>query len=205
MAVNQGQINLQTSLASGREFESFGDGLRAQHVQNINNLSQEQGRLGRGAASAVQQKFRSPGGGSFAKRLEQNIRRGRARQGIVNRGDPAIRNQQLKDRLQLARSSITRRGTLQQTSENAMRLRSGLNASELRAKDQVGAARAGALGFAVGGAVRGFGGNLFNSDTTVPVATDEGTAAADVFNNSDLTNFGINNIGQGPFGGTLDA
>ena len=86
-----------------------------------------------------------------------------------------------------------------------MRLRSGLNAAELRAKDQVGAAKAGAIGFAAGGAIRGFGDNLFNSDTTVPVAMDEGTASADFFNNSDLTNFDINSIGQGPFGGTLNA
>ena len=182
-------IPLKESIFRGKQLEGIGEKLRAQHTANVASTAQEQARLRVGAGSAVQQKFQSPGGGSFAKRLEQSLRRGKARQGIVNRGDAAIRNQQLKDRLQLARSSVSRRGQIQGAAGSARQLRAGLDASERSAKSQVGSALAGAGGFIAGGAIRGFGDNLFNSDSTIPVETDTGTAAADFFNSTDLGSF----------------
>lgn len=180
--VRGGEVSLKKSIRTGKEFEYFGNQLRDRHARNVENIGQEQNRMGRGANSAVQQKFQTPGGGSFAQRLEQSMRRGKARQGIVNRGDNAIRNQRLKDRLAMAKSSIARRGQLQESSANAARLEAGLEATRSSAKDMVSSAYGGALGFVAGGAMRGFGDNLFNS--SIPAVTDQGTAMADSLNNN---------------------
>ena len=191
--------SLRSSITRGREFESISDRLRARHVANVGDITQEQGRLGRGAASAVQQKFRTPGGGSFSRQLEQTLRRGKARQGIMNRGDAAIRNQQLKDRLALARSSVGRRGALQQTSADAARLRAGLSATERAAKSQVGSAFAGAGGFILGGAARGF--KDFFGSPEIPVATDVGQFRANDPFNDPLAIPALDQIGGRPLVG----
>ena len=198
-----GTAFLIDSLAKGREFESFGDALRVRSQTGIDSIGQEQGRLNRGAASTVQQKFKTPGGGSFAKNLEQTIRRGKARQGINNRGDASIRNQQLKDRLMMAKSSVVRRGNLQQTSANAAQLRAGGEAATRSANSQVSQAYAGAAGGIVGGAVRGFGENLFNSSGEISVAMDQGTAGSDFMNGSFESGFDIDGVGQGNNGGVM--
>lgn len=193
-----GEQSVKDSIARGIPMEAGANRLVDQHRGNVNDLTQEQGRLAAGASSAVQQKFGRVGGGSFAQRLEQNIRRSKARQGINNRGDAAIRNQQLKDRLQMAKSSANRRGIIQNSAANASSIKSGLAASRLSASDQVKSAYGGAAGFITGAAIRGFGDNLFNSDSSVPVETDLGTGAADFTNSG-----GGFSIFSG--GGTLDA
>lgn len=166
-----GAQSVRDSLSRAAPMEAFGERLRAQHAGNVNNLGQEQGRLAAGANAAVQQKFQTPGGGSFANKLEQNVRRSRARQGILNRGDKAIRNQQLKDRLQLAKSSVARRGIIQNSAANAEKIKTGVAASRQAASDQVGSAIGGAAGFIAGGALRGFGDNLFGGIDPVEVDT----------------------------------
>jgi hypothetical protein len=190
-----GTAFLKDSLARGREFEAQGEGLRTRHLAGVNNLGQEQTRLGAAAGAGAQQKFQTPGGASFAKNLEQSVRRGKARQGVINRGDAAIRNQQLKDRLTAARGDISRRGTLQQTAADAARLRSGVDVAQRNANAQIGASRTGALGAVAGGLARGFkDGFSQDNGAQVSVDMDQGTAAAD-FNINNSGDFDINNIG----------
>jgi len=195
---------LKNSIAKGRGFEAQADALRKRHSTGVDSIGQEQGRLTRGANSSVQQKFKG-GGGSFAKNLEQTVRRGKARQGIVDRGDASIRNQQLKDRLMLAKQSIGRRGTINESMANAGALRSSGDAAQRAAANQSSAAMTGMFGAIAGGAVRGFGGNLFNgSGGDISVDMDSGTAGADFQNmNFDGGGFDFDNIGQGTQGGVM--
>jgi hypothetical protein len=128
--------------------------------------------------------------GSFASQLAQTERRGRARQGILTRGDEAVKNQQLKDRLQMARSGINRRGALMSAASNAERIRGGLEAAQVRAGSMVDSAYAGAGGFLLGAGIKGFGSQIsdfFNQPTTQSMS--EGTAAADFMNFAPDTGF----------------
>ena len=160
-----GSAFLKDSIASGREFEARGEALRGKHEANVGNISGRINRINAGANLAAQRdgsaQFSGPRG--FSRQLEQATKRGKARQGINQRGEKAVQNQQLKDRIGLARQSIKRRGQLQQSSADAARLRSG---SEAFARDQnagVSAAFAGAAGSIAGGALRGFGDGLFDT------------------------------------------
>ena len=160
-----GTAILKDSIGKGREFEARGEALRGRHEQNVGNISGRINRINAGANLASQRagsaQFSGPRG--FSRQLTQATQRGKVRQGINNRGEKAVRNQQLKDRISLARQSITRRGQLQQSSADAARLRSG---SDAFARDQnagVSAAFAGAAGSIAGGALRGFGDNLFDT------------------------------------------
>jgi hypothetical protein len=101
--------------------------LRAQHQGAVGNT---QGRLrkelGRSATAAVAQQERGVGP-AFGGQLESAVRRMRARQGIMNRGEAAINNQSLKDRIEIARGSMRRRGQLQQSLQQAANIREGVN------------------------------------------------------------------------------
>lgn len=188
------------SIGRTQGFEQITEGLRSRGDQDVNDIGQERRRVGAAAGSAVQQKFGVVRGRrGFARNLEQTIRRGKARQGIKARGDEAVRNQQLKDRLALARQDIARRGVIQGANESAGRLRTGLDRVEVQAQDSVNQAFAGAAGSIAGGLASGFGDRLFNSNTdVVPVGTDRGTAAADAINSSGFDfSFGPENVGIG--------
>jgi len=176
---------LKDSVSRTRQFEAQAEGLRTRGDRDINSTGQEFGRLRAGAGSAVQQRFGAVRGRrGFATNLEQTIRRGKARQGIKSRGEQAVLNQQLKDRLSTARQDIARRGVINQSAANAGRIRSGLDTSLQNSSDRANQAFAGAAGSIAGGLVRGFGDKLFSGGGEVPVETDQGTAAADFFNSS---------------------
>ena len=162
--------SLMTSLRQARGYEEFSERFRTRHKQNVDNLGQQRQRLAVTAGAGAQAKFRDPGGASFADKLEQTIRRGRARQGIVNRGDKAIANQQLKDRLQLARAGMTRQGQLMGASASAARLQKGLDITKEQAASSVSQANAGMYGFLAGSALSAFdfGGN----ETEIPIQED---------------------------------
>ncbi len=165
-------------------FEQQAEGLRVRGDRDIDATGQEMRRLRSGAGSAVQQKFGAVRGRrGFARNLEQTLRRGKARQGIVARGDKSVLNQQLKDRLAGARQDIARRGVVQQTVGDAGRIRSGLDTSLRSSSDSVNQAFAGAAGSIAGGLIGGFGDKLFSSKG-VSVGMDQGTASADAINSS---------------------
>ena len=191
-----GTAFLKDSLAKGRDFESKFEGLRDKQRVDIANTGGEQRRVAAGANSSVQQKFQTVRGrNAWAGNLEQTLRRGKARQGIVNRGDNAIKNQQLKDRLAVTKQSIGRRGQLQQTSADAARLRAGIDVAQQDANSRIGSAYSGAAGAVAGGLVSGFGDKLFGGGGGIDPVTDQGTAAGDWNNSMDTgSGFDFNNI-----------
>jgi len=163
---NFGSIFLKDSIAKGKEFEARADSLADRNDAQIANIDGRLNRVRAGANSAVQAATSAPAGGprGFARALDINTRRGKARQGIEQRGENAIRNQQLKDRITQARSGLNRRSLLQNTSANVARMRAGDLQNVRRVNNQTNSAFAGAAGAIAGGAVRGFGDNFFNND-----------------------------------------
>ena len=181
-----GTAFLKDSLGRGREFEARGEALRTRADADINSTDLEFGRIHAGAGSTVQQKFQAVGGKNrFSGNLEQTLRRGKARVGIQNRGEQAVKNQQLKDRLANVRSSTLRRGTIQQTSADAARLRAGLDTAQRGANAQVGQAYAGAAGTIAGAAASSFSNYWQNRPGEVSVTEDQGTALSDYMNSND--------------------
>ena len=165
---NFGSIFLKDSIAKGKGFEGRANEMASRNDAQIANVGGRLQRLRAGANSAVQAQSSAPVGGprGFSRALDINTRRGKARQGIENRGENAVRNQQLKDRITQARAGLRRRGEIQQTSANVARMRAGDRANVRAVNSQVDSAFAGAAGAVAGGVVRGFGGNLFGSDPT---------------------------------------
>lgn len=128
-------------------------GLRDQFMGNVETISGEQGRFGAAASSQAFQVLRDQGAGvSVGDTLNRGLRVSKARQGIMNRGDNAIRNQRLKDRLQLVRAGISRKGAALGLQAAGQQIRSGVNIGVRRAKDQGRAAVAGAIGTGLGAA-----------------------------------------------------
>lgn len=204
-----GEAFLKDSLGRGREFEDSAESLRARQLAGIDSIGGRQKTLATAASSAVQQGLPAASGGprGFSKNLNQTLRRGKARQGIINRGDAAIRNQRLKDRLQVAKSSVVRRGQLQQTAADSARLESGLELAQTNANVGVNQAMIGAAGSIAGGITAGFsnngGSNTPNGGFSQGLS--QGTAAADFQIGQGFGDFDINNIGQGVGGGTVYA
>jgi len=197
---------LKKSLAAAAPIEEQLEGFRSRFEDNVETSFGLRNRLTSGASSAVAQRFGNVGGRrSFAGNLEQTIRRGKARQGILNRGEKAIANQKLKDRIGIARQRIGRKGILENALGTAANIRAGVDTTRRNTKDQVNSAFAGAAGSILGGLTSGFGDKLFGGNE-VPVRTDLGTASADFQNiNFDNIGFDFDQIGQGPFGGVLNA
>ncbi len=172
---NIGIKELKKSQAAAAPIQERLEGLRSRFEENVETSFGLRNRLTTGASSAVAQKFGNVGGRrGFMRNLEQTIRRGKARTGIINRGEKAIANQQLKDRIGIARQRIGRKGILENALGNASRISAGLDATRRAAKDQVGAAFAGAAGSILGGATSGF---LNREQEVVPVKTELGTGA----------------------------
>jgi hypothetical protein len=127
---------------------------------------------------------------SFGGALDSATRRTKARQGIVNRGDEAIRNQSLRDRISVAQASATRRGTIQNALQNAANIREGVNVGVGQANQRARESRAHMFGSITGG----LSNYLYNRNkpTTTPTpgvqqppamilpqSIDQGTSLAD--------------------------
>jgi hypothetical protein len=188
------------SVDRGQALEARGESLRARFAARVNNNNPEFQRIRAGANLAAQRDGSTNIAGGprgFSRQLTQASRRGKAREGIKGRGENAIRNQQLKDRLSLARSSVNRRGQLLGASGDAARLKAGGDAAALRAKSTTDNAFSGALGSLAGGAVRGFGDGFFNTGKL-----QEGMEAQqlEIDNTLGQNEFGVDNT----FGGGFD-
>ena len=195
---NFGSIFLKDSLVDTRRMGDFATQMGNRHTRNVANAGNELTRLRGASSSAVAQKFSGGAARGFAGNLDLAVRRGKARQGILSRGDAAIRNQQLKDRLTLAKQAGNRQGMIQGALSNAARLREGGQAHARQVASNVRDAQTGAIGSIIGGAARGFQ-DMFSGPSMDPtdVGTDMGTAAADSLINTDLGSFDISNIGTG--------
>jgi len=160
-----GTAMLKDQIARGHPLEARGESLRRRHETNVDAIGGRTRRLQAGANLAAQREgsFKFSGPRGFSRQLLQAEKRGKARQGIHERGDKAIRNQQLKDRISIARQAINKRGQVMQSAADAAQIRAGGEAAIKSAHAGTQAAYAGAAGAIAGGALRGFGDKLFDT------------------------------------------
>lgn len=111
---------------------------------NANNIGNEQASVRRAASAAAGADPRNATtqGGT----LSESLRRAKARTGIVNRGDKAIRQQRLKDRLKLVRSGLSRKAAAIDLQGTGQQIRAGVNINAQNARDAISGARASAIG-----------------------------------------------------------
>jgi hypothetical protein len=154
------------------------DPLRAQHASNVSGAFQRERRdlVGGTAQALARQDLRVPG--SFRGNLASAVQRMRSRQGVVNRGEAAIRNQNLRDRIAIARGDAMRRGRLQESMQRAANIREGVNVGVSNANQVIAESNADLFGGLAGltvGALRNdnfrsnvgnFFGNIFNRNTS---------------------------------------
>jgi len=194
-----GTAFLKDSIAKGKGFEARGEALRTKHETNVGAIGGRINRIQSGANLAAQRdgsaKFSGPRG--FSRQLDQQLKRGKARQSINERGEKAVRNQQLKDRISIARSGIQKRGQMLQSSADAAQLRAGSEAATKNANAGVSAAFAGAAGAVAGGALRGFGDKLFNTGDLSSGIMDQQAEVDSFFGASGNDVGGLDNIFDG--------
>ena len=107
-------------------------------------------RLGAAASSAAAQS-ETVRPTSFGDAIASAGRRAKVRQGIVARGEPAIQNQALRDRLEIARRGARRRGQVRQGLASAANIREGVNVGVADADALISASRADLAGGLLGG------------------------------------------------------
>ena len=122
------------------------------------NVEPELRQLRGSASSAVAQRMAKGGGTSMGSTLDRALRGAKARQGIIERGEPAIRNQSLKNRLARVRAGIAQTGRAMDLQGAGQQIQAGVNLSGQRASDAISNARIGAFGAAAGA----FGGYMSN-------------------------------------------
>jgi hypothetical protein len=128
-------------------------GLRSNVLQGIDTAeSRIGGRNRRQAANVVQQQFgdQQTGAVTHGDVLNNALRRAKTRTGIAQRGDSAIRNQQLKDRLEQVRQGIAgqARGIDLQTA--GQDIKSGVALGRQSASERIAASNASAVGGILG-------------------------------------------------------
>jgi len=114
------------------------------------NIEPERRALRGAAGSAAAQSLQRDSGVTAGSTLDKALRTAKVRQGIINRGDSAIRNQRLKDRLAIVRAGISRSGASIDLQGAGQQIRAGVNLAGQQARDAIAAARSGAAGAAVG-------------------------------------------------------
>lgn len=187
----QGTVGKETAAQSLRQevgnLQSLRDSLQGARNRHLGNVSNAENRLRTGLSNAATMKVAqsdrySPT--SFRGALDSATRRMRARQGIVNRGDAAIRNQSLKDRIKVAQGSAVRRGNLQNVLQQGINIREGVNVGVSNANNRIKAARANMFGTLAGSAASIIK-NIDWGSGGVSQSMDQGTAAADSLNQGD--------------------
>lgn len=179
---NRASGNLRTDvLRLGQERQEMAPQV-GRHVGGVGNAaSRLRGRLSRDATMRVAQGDQAAPV-SFRGALNQATRRMRARQGIVNRGDAAISNQTLRDRIQVARVNATRRGSLQNALSQAANIREGVSVGVSNANQRIAQSQASMFGSIAGAATSYLAGRGDNGGGSVSEGVDTGTAAADAIN-----------------------
>lgn len=132
------------------------EGLRGQVTRSVDNAPAREGRGIRNAASlGVQQQLgdQASGAVTHGSVLSNALRRAKARVGIAGRGDDAIRNQQLKNRLTQVRADVGSQARALQTQVTGINIKAGVNAGVGNAVSAGQAFRANAIGGVLGGAV----------------------------------------------------
>lgn len=155
MARNQairdfGASHLRSSLARTREQRSGFSKLSTRQAANIGG-QKDRLRRSLGAAASLKAARSSSTPTSFAGSIQDATRRASARQGIVNRGEKAIANQSLKDRLSFVRSGLRQHGVAQQSLSQGANIREGVNIGVTDANEAINASNQALVGTAVGG------------------------------------------------------
>ena len=144
----RGQLN-----EVGRQASELG-GFRQQLQAGIANAPDREGRVIAGrAATVTQQQFgdQQTGAVTHADVLDNALKRAKTRVGINTRGDNAVRNQQLKDRLTEVRAGMTEKARALDVQVKGQNISSGVNVGAQDAIDRVRAAQADAFGSIAGG------------------------------------------------------
>ena len=161
---------------------------KARHIGGAGNAANRlRSRLGRDATMAVAQADTTPQV-SFRGALDQATKRMRARQGIVNRGEKAIANQTLRDRVQIARNNATRRGAIHNTLQTTANIREGVNVGVANANQMVAMSRANMFGTIAGAGVSFIQGKFGNKGERID-PNNPGTATADYQNMNPQTDY----------------
>ena len=140
-----------TRLASGRLA-----GTTRRAIANADSLSNERSQFGSGLSLRVARSLQDAPGNSFASTLGVNTRVARVRQGIVNRGENAIRNQQLKDRIRLAQLGLRKRQRGLSSLADAANIRQGTNIANAEADAAMDLSAANLAGGLLGSLVGAF-------------------------------------------------
>jgi hypothetical protein len=135
----------------GRDRRAFG-GLAERSELDVANVNPERRRLRAATGLSSALALRDNSGSTQGSTLQAALRQAKARQGIVNRGDAAIGNQRLKDRLGFVRSSLRRRTSALDLQGAGQQIRAGVTINAQNARDSIQNARLGAAGTAVGAA-----------------------------------------------------
>lgn len=134
--------------------------LRDRHIRNVENLRPEQRQLG-GSASLGAAIVGAPGGTNANAAFENAMRTAKARTAIQNKGDNAIRNQQLIDRMAEVKAGNQRTAMGMRARSAADHLNFDTNARLRYYDDQIKAERAGLRG-GLAGMLLGGGKYLFD-------------------------------------------
>jgi|VirMetMinimDraft_7_1064189.scaffolds.fasta_scaffold08709_6 hypothetical protein len=158
-------------------------GLRQYQGQQIGDIGNRQSRLQhdlrRMASMRVAQNEAQQGIPTSGRAAtEQAVRRMRARQGIVARGDKAIANQTMKDRLRAVQQTQTRRGQGQNMLQQAQQIKQGVNIGVSDANNRAKASTYGMYGSAAGMLAKGVQ-TYMNRPPGITQGMDQGTASAD--------------------------
>lgn len=103
---------------------------------------------------------------SFAAASEAALRRARARAGVINRGDAAVRGQQLKDRLAVTRQHLSRRGSIHNFLQQHENIKAGVNVGVSDANNRAKASSAEMWGN-IAGAAAGIGKSYYDKANTL--------------------------------------
>lgn len=130
-----------------------------------NAVNREARTRGSTASSAVAQRFgdQETGAVTHGDVLNNALRRAKARTGIHARGDNAVRNQQLKDRLTLVRSGVADQNRSLNQSVTGSNIQAGVNVGVQDARQFGQAATADAFGGAAGALAGVLKGNKDNN------------------------------------------
>lgn len=119
--------------------------MRNQHIRNVDDRGPERARLASSASSATAQQMGGPAT-SFSGGLAKTLAAAKARTGVMNRGEEAIKGQQLKDRLAIVRDGIAKRGRGIESLGRAANIREGVDVSAQAARDFTSASNANVAG-----------------------------------------------------------
>lgn len=150
-----GASHLRSSLKRTRGQRAQFGRLRERQAANIGGQSERLRRtLGKSASlQAARAGVSKPT--SFAGSIQDATRRAGVRQGIVNRGEKAIANQSLKDRLTFVQSGLRRQGVAQQALSQGANIREGVNIGVTDANNAISASNSALFG-GVAGSIAGF-------------------------------------------------